>query len=371
MRVAIHVTHLLGTGHLARALTLARAFAEAGHEAHVISGGLPLPTADTRGIHFHQLPPLAADGTNFTRLLDDTGVEATPAYLEARRERAGALVEEIAPQALITELFPFGRRVLKAEFLTVLNRAKKLSPRPRIFASIRDILAPPSKPSKAAETEAILAAFYDGGVLVHSDPEILPLEASWPVTPALAERLLYTGFVAPPPPEPHPRGAGKGEVLVSAGGGPVGHRLFEAAVRAADGRRPWRLLVGGADRAEEIARLSREVGPGVFVEPARPDFRQMLAHAAASVSMCGYNTAMDLLQTGCPGVLVPFDDGGEVEQTLRARALARLPQFRLLSTDALSGRALRETVEEVAGQPRSPANFRFDGARRTVEIVCR
>jgi len=45
----------------------------------------------------------------------------------------------------------------------------------------------------------------------------------------------------------------------------------------------------------------------------------MLYHAAASVSLCGYNTALDILQAGTPAVFVPFDDGSEVEQGLRAR----------------------------------------------------
>ena len=50
MRVLICVTHLLGTGHLARALTLARAFAEDGHQVAVASGGLPVSHFDTAGI---------------------------------------------------------------------------------------------------------------------------------------------------------------------------------------------------------------------------------------------------------------------------------------------------------------------------------
>ncbi|MFC6588488.1 hypothetical protein ACFQDZ_15780 [Sulfitobacter pacificus] len=39
MKVMIVVTHLLGTGHLTRAVTLAQAFQEAGHRPIVISGG--------------------------------------------------------------------------------------------------------------------------------------------------------------------------------------------------------------------------------------------------------------------------------------------------------------------------------------------
>ncbi|HBR43215.1 MAG TPA: glycosyltransferase, partial [Sulfitobacter sp.] len=43
MKVSIVVTHLLGTGHLARALTLGRAYGAAGHDVQVVSGGMPAP----------------------------------------------------------------------------------------------------------------------------------------------------------------------------------------------------------------------------------------------------------------------------------------------------------------------------------------
>lgn len=370
MRVAIFVTHLLGTGHLSRALTLARAFAAAGHAAHVVSGGRAVGNLDASGVTLHQLPSLASDGTNFSRLLDAQGAEVDAAFLEHRRAVATDTLRGIAPDVLITELYPFGRRILRDEFRAILNTAKAMTPRPRILASIRDILAPPSKPAKALEAEAMVAAFYDA-VLVHSDPAITPLEISWPVTPTLADRLQYTGFVAPPPPDPHPQRAGEGEVLVSAGGGDVGQSLFEAAVQAAaQGTRRWRLLVGGADRGTRVAGLQALAGSApVIVEPARPDFRQMLRHAAVSLSMCGYNTAMDLLQTGCPGVLVPFDAGGEVEQTLRAKALARSGQFRILDSANATPARLAEAVAALDTRPHVPATGAFDGAARTVEIV--
>lgn len=370
MRVAFLVTHLLGTGHLARALTLGRAFSAAGHEAHVVSGGMPVPNLPTDGVTLHQLAPVSSDGVDFSRLLDSQGMPVDEAYLTRRRADCLGALDALRPDVLVTELYPFGRRILKAEFLAVLNAAKAMIPRPRIYASIRDILAPPSKPSKAMEAEAILAAFYDG-VLVHADPSITPLDLSWPVSPTLADRLRYTGFVAPPPPDPHPQQAGLGEVLVSAGGGGVGRRIFETAVKAAaGGRMPWRLLVGGADRAAQVTDLRQMAGKApVIVEEARKDFRQMLRHAAVSVSMCGYNTAMDLLQTGCPGVLVPFDAGGEVEQTLRARSMARRDQFLVLPDADLTPATLSHAVAELADRGHSAVTGGFDGAAETVRIV--
>lgn len=370
MKAMIVVTHLLGTGHLSRALTLARAFDAAGHEVLLVSGGRPVPHLHPGALGWLQLPTLASDGTDFARLLTDAGEEADTEYLEARMVALRHALTAFAPDILITELYPFGRRALSGEFLSLLEAARDLRPRPVVLSSVRDILAPPSKPAKAERAEEIVTRLYDA-VLVHSDPTATRLEQSWPVTPPLADKLRYTGYVAPPAPTPHPQGLGAGEVLVSAGGGAVGGPLFRAALVAARLRPAlhWRLLVGGSDPAL-LTALQAATPENATVEPARPEFRQMLPRAAASVSMCGYNTAMDLLQAGTPAVLIPFDAGREVEQSLRATSLARLPAIEVLRNADLTAPALAEAVDRAlaAGRRRDSA-LRFDGAAQSVAIA--
>ncbi|SLN73194.1 glycosyltransferase family protein [Ruegeria meonggei] len=372
MKVMIVVTHLLGTGHLSRALTLGRAFVEDGHETFVATGGMPAPQLDSAGMTLLGLPPLRSDGTDFTRLLTQSGKVAEEAYHAARATALVKAVQSFAPDVLITELFPFGRRSLAAEFLAGLQAARDLPRKPIILGSIRDILAPPSKPSKADRTEDIVCEYYDG-VLVHSDQIVIPLAVSWPVTDRLNDRLYYTGFVAPKAPAPHPVGVGKDEVLVSAGGGSVGQPIFRAAIEAARQmpNRRWRLLVGGQDAPARIDQLRQLAGDiSVIIEPVRPDFRQMLPLAAASVSMCGYNTALDILQSGTPAVFVPFDDGKEVEQSLRGQTLSEMPATSVLPSKKLDGETLARAVAKVVtSNPRPISDRGFDGATKSVEIA--
>lgn len=371
MKVLIAVTHLLGTGHLARAQTLAQAFVKAGHEVVVLSGGRAALHLAREGVPLVQLPPLASDGVDFTKLLTDLGVEADAAYLTSRRAAMVQAVQDMQPDVVITELFPFGRRSLAEEFRALLETAHSLSPRPVVLASVRDILAPPSKASKAAMAREVLGSFYDG-VLVHADPDLTRLDVSWPVTKDVSAMLHYTGYVAPAAPDVHPDGVGAGEVLVSAGGGSVGRALFECAIAAAK-RSPlrWRLLVGGADKEDRIAALKAQADdPSITIEPVRPDFRQMLHRATASVSMCGYNTALDVLQTGVPAVFAPFDDGGEVEQTLRARSLSVQPGIEVLNTADLTAETLKAEIKRaVASGRRSASGLRMNGATETVRIA--
>ena len=372
MKVMIVVTHLLGTGHLARALVLARAFSAAGDEVTIVSGGMSAPHLNSENIEFIQLPPLKSDGVNFSVLLDQTDRPANKVYLAARQTTLEHTLKNKQPDVLITELYPFGRRSLKSEFHALLNAAHAQCPnRPLVCASIRDILAPPSKPAKAEETASVLADFYDT-VLVHSDEHLTPLEASWPVSDRVRNKLNYTGYVAAPPSAPHPDGLGTGEILVSAGGGSVGDSLYKTALLAAelDTSRIWRLLVGGSNARQRCEELRGNAPSNTIIEPARPDFRSLLHHAAASVSMCGYNTALDVLQTGVPAVFVPFDAGGEVEQTLRARALSRLSGIEMLPERELSASRLHDAVVDTIASPkRDASHFRFDGAIETVRFV--
>jgi predicted glycosyltransferase len=371
MRVLIAVTHLLGTGHLARALTLARAIQAAGDQALVVSGGMPVPQLDRGDVPILQLPPVRSNGVDFSRLRDVDGAFVTDQILSNRQSILCQTLIAERPDALITELYPFGRRILRAEFAALLDAAHALPQKPIICASVRDILAPPSKPKKADAARAILTRSYDR-VLVHSDADLMPLNLSWPITPEIQGMLSYTGFVAPETPPAHPENLGKDEIIVSAGGGDVGKPLFDTILSAAPHLplRNFRLLVGGAKAAETIAELNSNAPDNVFAEPARSDFRMMLNHAAASISLCGYNTALDVLQTGCPAVFLPFDAGNEVEQSIRARALAHQDGIAMINSPNLSIQAVLDALANViAAPPRAPLTTNIDGAAETHRIL--
>ena len=371
MKILVVVTHLLGTGHLRRSLNLSQAFVQSGHSVTLVSGGLPVPTFDTEGLAFVQLPPLCSDGTNFTRLLDSQGAVVGEDYLGNRESELIKLLETLQPEVIITELFPFGRRVLRSEFTGLLKAARALPKPPVILSSIRDILAAPSSDKKVQKTEALIAEYYDG-VVVHSDASTTPLNVSWPVTELIQERLYYTGYVAQSVSE-FTTDILSREVIVSAGGGSVGRRVYETAIEAArlSPEKKWRILVGGSDAPAEVERLKKlATGSSTMIEPNRTDFRELLSSALCSVSMCGYNTAIDLLLTGTPGVLIPFDAGGEQEQTLRATSLSDRAAYCLLLDKSLTAESLNNAVTRASRAGRFKTDKKqFNGALETVRIA--
>ncbi|MEJ2026800.1 MAG: glycosyltransferase, partial [Limibacillus sp.] len=89
-----------------------------------------------------------------------------------------------------------------------------------------------------------------------------------------------------------------------------------------------------------------------------------------SVSLAGYNTTLEVLQTGVPAVLLPYAAGEEGEQLLRARLLAERGLVTLLPPDELSPERLASAIGEAMARG-APAAGRLDcrGAATAASIL--
>lgn len=374
--ILLYVQHLLGIGHLRRAALIAKALDRAGLDVLFVSGGMPVPNLDIGGAELAQLPPLRTADSGFSALVDGTGEPVGEAWRDARRDRLLALFEAAHPRAVVTEMFPFGRRQLRFELVPLLEAACARQPRVPVFCSLRDVLNPQEKPEKTSWILDTVTRYFDR-VLVHGDPAFVTLEQSFPEAAEIADKLVYTGYVVNPPPAGvAAEGEGKEEVLVSTGGGAVAGPLIEAALAA----RPlttlkdhkWRILVGH-NLPDAQFRAYRKAAPaGVVVERARPDFLALLARCKLSISQAGYNTVMEVLAAGPPAVLVPFAAGAEREQSLRAGLLAERGLLSVAEEAGLDGPGLAGAIEAALERgPTAGAALAMDGATKTAEKLLR
>jgi len=357
--VMIHVQHLLGIGHLQRASRIAAGSAAAGLDTVLASGGPPVPHLDAGGARLVQLPGARAGDANFSHLIDADGRPVDDAWKARRRAATRELFDREKPRVLVLELFPFGRRSLRFELIPLLEAAHARTPRPWIVVSLRDLLNP-ANPEKAGWAIEVAARYVDR-VLVHGDPQVARLEETFPEAERIADRLVYTGYVVPELPRDIQAG---GEVLVSTGGGAVGGALGQAAVQARALSRqaaaaPWRVLLGGNLPEAEFAAIRAAADAGTTVERNRPDFDRLLAQCRLSISQAGYNTVMEVLAAGVPGIVVPFEgDGGEREQALRAQRLAAAGRLTCVPEGALTPARLAEAVDRTLAGGSQPAAAR-------------
>ena len=372
-RVAIHVQHLLGIGHLRRAAALARALDAMGAEVLVLTGGHPVPGVDFGGARLHQLPAAASADSSFSQLLDETGRPIDDAWKEQRRAHLLAAVAAFQPDILVIEMYPFGRRPFRFELLPLLDWAAKQSPKPLVASSVRDILVDKGKPGRAAEIAALVRRHFDL-VLVHGDEQLVPFGRTFPEAGAIADRLCYTGYVVDVP-HGHAQDRSKGEVLISAGGGAVGAPLLKAALAArplsALRDRIWRFIAGqNLPESDYAALIAATKGDrGIVIERHRADFTELLAACHVSLSQAGYNTVMEILALQTPAVVVPFAEGAESEQSLRAAILAERDALDCLAADGLDPAKLAATLDRRAGQGGPRLAVTLNGAQRSAEIL--
>ncbi len=370
--VLFHVQYLLGIGHLQRSLRIAEALVERGVAVTLVSGGMPAALPVHPAIRFVQLPPVRARDARF-ELIDGAGRPLDDALRQRRRAALLAAFAAARPDAVVIEGFPFARRAFRFELDPLIAAARATQPRPRLIASVRDIVAVRDDPERRRAIVARVRAEFDA-VLVHGDPALVPFEASFPAAPEIADRLIYTGYVSPPDDAGSADATiGAGEVVVSAGGGAAGRGLLDTALAArcagcfADTK--WRLLAGTHLPEEDFAALCHAAPDGVVVERFRRDFVGVLRRCRVSVSQAGYNTVLDILAAGARAVLVPFAAERETEQLVRAERLAALGAVELVRESDLTPGALAKAIERAAS--RRPAAVAFDtaGASRSAQLI--
>jgi predicted glycosyltransferase len=383
--VLFYVQHLLGIGHLKRALRIVDALAREGIGVTIVSGGEPVVAlACVSGTRIVQLPPIRARDASFQELVDAAGRPVDDRLRIARREALLQALQAARPDAILIEAFPFGRRAFRFELDALIVAASSRLPRPLMLCSLRDIVVLHDHEKRGREIVDRVRADFDF-VLVHSDPAFIPLEASFPAAAEISDRLIYTGYIATGyiagadtpggvgPPPGSDETVGLDEVVVSVGGGAVGGALLSTALETRRGGfltgLTWRLLAGPNLPEPQFEALASNLPERVIVERYRRGFAQALRRCRVSVSQGGYNTVMDILEARSPAVVVPFASERETEQALRAERLAARGIVEVVHERELSPKRLARAIDRAVGRPPKATAIDTGGARRTASLI--
>ncbi|HET8745433.1 MAG TPA: glycosyltransferase [Ramlibacter sp.] len=360
--------HSLGIGHLTRSFALARALRERFRVVFLNGGRLPQGVSVPAGVQCIHLPPLGMDDGHAVISRDDDFDVAT-----ARAERRRLIQEAVArtrPAVLLVELFPFGRKKFATEILPMIRAARRLGA--RVACSLRDILVDGRKDQQHHDDRACwLVNRYFDAVLVHSDAAFARLEDSFRPRRVLRTPVWHTGFVVPERRLDAQRARGE-HVIVSAGGGIVGDGLFRAALDAH--RRtgvPMQIVAGPFLPEPQWQALRHEAAglAGITLLRHVPDLAAVMCTARASISQCGYNTALDLVVSEVPALVVPYATATENEQQQRAARLASLGALQWMEPHLLDGAALAAALPGLLRFRPRPAALALDGAERSATLL--
>ncbi len=372
--VLFYVQHLLGIGHLRRALRLVEGADEGGRPGDSGLGRRKLPElAGVAAERVVQLAPIRTRDAGFKDLVDGDGRPIDDALRAARRETLLDAFDAAQPDAVIIEAFPFGRRAFRFELEPLIAAARARRPPALVLCSLRDIVV---APDDAQRRRAIVARVRDDfdAVLVHGDPSLIPLEASFPEAREIADRLIYTGYVGGSAGSAAADdGAGADEVLVSAGGGAVGGALMATALAT---RRlgcladlGWRLLAGPNLPPAQFAALSANCPTASSSSATGPISRRCCGAAGCRSARPVTTLCSTSSPRGAAAVLVPFADLHETEQTLRAERLAARGVVEMVApSSTITGAARRSDRAGGGGRP-APLAIDTTGARRSAQLI--
>ena len=374
-KILFYVQHLLGVGHVFRAQRLSEGFTAAGLSVDVIFGGEPLPNIKFAAESIHFLPPIKAGAVDYSFNVDLDGNRLSDAYMVERKDKLLKIFDGLAPDLILFEAWPFGRRVIRHEIMAMLDIAKKRTNPPLVFTSVRDILQEGRKPGRSEEAATNIDTYVDE-VLVHSDPTLIKLDATFPLADQISDKLHYTGFVRAKP-NKDTQVVEKFDVIVTIGGGAFGEGLIKAALKARAlsslNHAQWCLCTGPNLPDDIVEYLNQNCPVGVTIKTFLPKLARHLEQTKLSISQVGYNTSMDVLSAGqrgnCKAVFVPSDIAGQTEQLRRAELLQDKGYAISLPESKLTPHSLANAIDRAMALPSKSSSINFSGAENSATYI--
>ncbi|MEM6445405.1 MAG: glycosyltransferase [Cyanobacteria bacterium P01_D01_bin.123] len=372
-RLMFYCQHILGIGHLVRSMEIVRALTP-DFEVCFVNGGKEVPGFEVpESVRVVNLPAIETDPEFQTLRAVDDGI--TLAEVETKRRTILlAVLDLFRPDALMVELYPFGRRRFSFELEPLLERARDLGT--KVSCSLRDIVV--TKQDRArheAKVVKLMNRYFDQ-LLVHGDRRFVPLEDSFSRTSDLNCPVHYTGYVIQKPNPAFTVQCDEPIILASVGGGRFGHSLLDCIARTAP------LL---ADRIPHTIRMF--AGPfvpdsvwhhlqnltadraNIVIERYTPHLLDYMRQADLSISMAGYNTTMNVLATGVRAMMMPFTGNGDREQWLRLQKLDRMGIVNAIQPEELVPEVFAEAIETCLRTKPTSASFDLAGAANTAAYL--
>jgi predicted glycosyltransferase len=374
-KLMFYCQHILGIGHLVRSMEIVRGLTE-DFQIYFINGGEIIKDFQVPpGVEIINLPAVKTD-SEFQALQVPAGFDSIDALLEHRRDLLLNILEQVQPDVLMIELFPFGRRRFSTELIPLLEQAKANGT--QTVCSLRDIVVTKQDQVRHEEKVCKLMNRHFDLLLIHGDPYFMPLETSFSRVRDLTCKVYYTGYVVQQEREVPFHGADHSQptILVSVGGGRFGHELLHCVAEASailEDLIPHHIQMftgpfspdAVLEQLETIATLRSNL----TVDRYTPNLLQYMRQADLSISMAGYNTTMNILTTGTRALLLPFTGNDDQEQRIRSERLEELGIVQVIRQPDLQPERFAEKVVQALQQKPADVDFDLDGVEKTALLI--
>lgn len=344
-----------------RSLELVRALAD--HDVVLIAGGREVDVRLPDHVTLVRLPGLYMD-EQFTTLIPEEAGKKVEDIQRQRKDSLFSLFETHRPDALIIELYPFGRTKFGFELQPLLEGIRQgRFGEMKVVCSLRDILVQKKHQRDYEERVINLLNTYFDLLLIHSDEHLQALDETFSRVDDIRIPAVYTGFVSPKANPAagrklrHERHIGSEEklIVVSAGGGRAGYALLSCVLEAYrlmanSDRIRIEMFTGPFREPAEFKRLTAKSVDGICIRYFTNRFLDYLSAADLSISLAGYNTCMNLLAARVPALVYPYSQ--QQEQPMRVEKIKHLIPMKILRDRDIEPGLLSRFIQKMLLEPR-------------------
>jgi predicted glycosyltransferase len=391
-KILFYCQNLLGMGHLVRTTELMRELVKT-FEVCLIEGGQKVAGFEMLPeVEVIQLPTIQVevfDSLQVGRQLQVIGSSMSLEEVkEFRQQKLIEVFDRFQPDVLITEGYPFSKnKALAFEMVPLLEHVRKSDRTTQVICSLRDIIMVKEFADRAAEEKRrceFVNQYYDA-ILLHSDPTIHRLEDNISNADSLTCPVHYTGYVVQSEPDrvefdctdltllndPTPK------IVVSVGGGKLGHDLLESVIQAAPLIQQETIhqivIFAGPlmdeSKYQQLVKLSQGK-TNISLRRFTPSLIAYLDRADLSISLGGYNTTMNVLKTSVKSIIYPSDK--DREQAIRAEKLEQLGLLKILDKSELEPELLAKKIVDYLTEESTldlENSLQLDGAKQASLIL--
>jgi predicted glycosyltransferase len=275
-------------------------------------------------------------------------------------------------KTLVCEGFPFCRHQFAHEYIRYFEECRKRNI--KIIISVRDF--PWDEPHDNSlqdwvlYTQNLVCKYYAEKVLVHGDPEIMPLYSdrrrqanSTAIIKDLSDKIHYTGYVCDESMPLHKR---KNNIIyVSTGlNKEEGLLLFKYLLQVAKDFKNYTFIMTVANRY--ITTKTKQKNNVIMAEYI-PNLRNKLIDCSAYITYGGYNATVEILKSRIPSIVIPRQDGQKMEQFIRAYTFEPYDFYKVVNSKELL--TIGDTLKEVLNNKPKKFKFKLNGATESANVI--
>jgi predicted glycosyltransferase len=373
-KIIIHCQYVYGIGHLVRTVELARGLSKS-FQVFIFNGGEAVPNFYLpKDITFIQLPAIYKEENSNSLSPVDSSTSIEECFQD-RRIIIEQKTEEIKPDILITEHFPFGL-LFENEVTSLISKVKFTNPSSKIISSVRDIIESNGGGKNDGYITELINEWYDM-VLVHGDENYIHLKHSFSQIDKISVPIFHTGYIVRPIQinikTEYPI------ILASVAGGRLGNELLEAVIDShlliKEKIKHNLILFSGAfqndfkEQERKIIELNSE-DIKLYCFDSKM-YLNYLSKADMVISLGGYNSIIESVSAKKTMLVYQRGfSGGNEEQDLRIKLFEDLGCLKVLKPQDLSVKVLPEMIVNSIKTNRFPKlNLNLKGVQNSSDLI--